>query len=256
MGILDGRIVIITGAGRGIGRGIARALAREGASIAIAEIDRETGPDAAQELRALGARARSIECDVRDRRQVEAAVAEVIAEWGAIDILINNATGARKEDIYSAAIDQTDEQFDRVLDVDVKGSFFFMRACFPHLKKSDAARVVNISSCDGSEFAPFMAAYTTAKEALRALSGSIAKEWGAYGITVNCVCPNAATEGIADYWRMYPDQYEAYLAKTPMGREGDPELDVGRTLVFLVGPDASYITGQTINVDGGYVSHA
>lgn len=256
MGTLDRRIAIITGAGRGIGRGIARALAREGASIAVIEIDPASGSETARELRSLGVRASFIECDVRDRKQVEAAVARVVADWGAIDILINNATGARKEDIYSAAVDQTDEQFDRVLDVDVKGSFFFMRACFPYLKQSDGARVVNISSCDGSEFAPFMAAYTTAKEALRALTGSIAKEWGAYGITVNCVCPNAATEGLAEYWKMYPEQYAAYLARTPMGRQGDAERDVGRTLAFLVGPDASYITGQTINVDGGYVSHA
>lgn len=256
MGILDGRIAIITGAGRGIGRGIARALAKEGASIAVAELDSKTGPDSAAELQSLGARAISFECDVRDRDQVEAVTEQVVAEWGGVDILINNATGAQKDDIFSPAIDQTDAQFDRVLDVDVKGSFFFMRACFPHLKQSPAARVINISSCDGSEFAPFMAAYTTAKEALRALTGSVAKEWGPYGITVNCLCPNAATEGLAEYWAMYPEQYAAYLARTPMGREGDPELDVGRTIVFLAGPDASYITGQTINVDGGYVSHA
>ena len=256
MGILDGRVAIITGAGRGIGRGIARALAREGAAIAVVEIDPVTGPEAAAELRDLGARALSIECDVRDRRAVEASVSRVVREWGGLDILINNATGARKEDLYSAAVDQTDEQFDRVLDVDVKGSFFFMRACFPHLVASDAARVVNISSCDGIEFAPFMAAYTTAKEALRALTGSVAKEWGAHGITVNCVCPNASTQGLSEYWQMYPEQHAAYLARTPMGREGDAERDVGRTLVFLTGPDASYITGQTINVDGGYVCHA
>jgi len=256
MGLLEGRVAIITGAGRGIGRGIARALAREGAAVAVAEIDPRTGPAAADELRDLGARALAIQCDVRQRSQVEATVERVVAEWGGVDILINNATGARKDDIYSPAIDQTDEQLDRMLDVDVKGSFYFMRACFPYLEASSAGRVVNISSCDGSEFAPFMAAYSTAKEALRALTGSIAKEWGAFGITVNCVCPNAATEGIADYWKMYPEQYEAYLARTPMGREGDPELDAGRTIVFLVGPDASYITGQTINVDGGYVSHA
>ena len=143
-----------------------------------------------------------------------------------------------------------------VLDVDVKGSFYFMRACFPHLYRSEAARVVNISSCDGSEFTPYMAAYSTAKEALRALTGSIAKEWGVHGITVNCVCPTAATEGIAEYWRQYPDQYESFLSKIPLGREGDPDKDIGRGLVFLVGPDASYITGQTLNIDGGCVSHA
>jgi len=256
MGVLEGRIAIITGAGRGIGRGIARSLAREGASIAIAELDAETGPDAAAELRRLGGRAISLACDVRERAQVEAAVAATVDEWGGIDILINNATGALREDIYSAAVDQTDEQFDRVLDVDVKGSFYFMRACFPHLCRSKAARVVNISSCDGSEFAPYVAAYSTAKEALRALTGSIAKEWGVHGITVNCVCPTAATEGIAEYWKQYPDQYETFLSKIPLGREGDPEKDIGRGLVFLVGPDASYITGQTLNIDGGYVSHA
>ena len=176
MGVLEGRIAIITGAGRGIGRAIARSLVREGASIAIAELDAETGPDAAAEMRGLGGRAISLTCDVRKRVEVEAAVDATVAEWGGIDILINNATGALREDIYSPAVDQTDEQFDRVLDVDVKGSFYFMRACFPHLCRSEAARVVNISSCDGSEFAPYMAAYSTAKEALRALTGSIAKE--------------------------------------------------------------------------------
>lgn len=256
MGVLEGRIAIITGAGRGIGRGIARSLAREGAAIAIAELDPETGPVAAAELSRLGARAISFHCDVRERAQVEAAVAATVDEWGGIDILINNATGALREDIYGPAVDQTDEQFDRVLDVDVKGSFYFMRACFPHLCRSEAARVVNISSCDGSEFAPYMAAYSTAKEALRALTGSIAKEWGVHGITVNCVCPTAATEGIAAYWKQYPEQYETFLSKIPLGREGDVEKDIGRGLVFLVGPDASYITGQTLNIDGGYVSHA
>ncbi len=256
MGVLEGRIAIITGAGRGIGRAIARSLVREGASIAIAELDAKTGPDAAAELRKLGGRAISLHCDVRERAQVEAAVAATVDEWGGVDILINNATGALREDIYSPAVDQTDEQFDRVLDVDVKGSFYFMRACFPHLCRSEAARVVNISSCDGSEFAPYMAAYSTAKEALRALTGSIAKEWGVHGITVNCVCTTTATEGIAEYWRQYPDQYESFLSKIPLSREGDPDKEIGRGLVFLVGPDASYITGQTLNIDGGYVSHA
>jgi hypothetical protein len=256
MGILEGRVVLISGAGRGIGRGIARALAREGAAISIAEIDPSTGADAAAELEGLGARVLANVCDVRDRAQVEQTVKATVAALGRLDILINNATGASKDDLYGPAVLQTDEQFDRLLDTDVKGAFFMMRACFPHLDASDAGRVVNISSCDGSEFAPFMAAYTTAKEALRALTGSIAKEWGAHGVTVNCVCPNASTDGLAEYWAMYPDQQTAYLARTPMGREGDAETDVGRTIVFLVGPDASYITGQTINVDGGYVSHA
>lgn len=256
MGILDGRVVLISGAGRGIGRGIARALAREGARIAIAEIDPETGPEAAAELRGLGPGALAIRCDVRDRRQVEAAVAETVDAWGGLDVLVNNATGASADDIFGPAVDQTDEQLDRVLDTDVKGAFYMMRAAFPHLRASPAGRVVNISSCDGSEFAAWMAAYATAKEALRALTGSVAKEWGAYGITVNCVCPNAATEGLAAYWAAHPDRQAEYLARTPMGREGDPERDVGRAIVFLAGPDAGYITGQTLNVDGGYVCHA
>lgn len=256
MGVLDGRAVLISGAGRGIGRGIARALSREGARLAIAEIDVQTGPEAAKELEGLGAEAFSIHCDVRRREQVEAAVAATAERLGGLDILINNATGALAEDIFSPVEDQTDEQFDRVLDTDVKGAFFMMRAALPFLRASEAGRVVNISSCDGSEFAPYMAAYSTAKEALRALTGSVAKEWGQHGITVNCVCPNASTDGLAEYWKTYPDQHAAYLARTPMGREGDAEADVGRTIVFLASPDAGYITGQTINVDGGYVSHA
>ena len=131
-----------------------------------------------------------------------------------------------------------------------------MRACFPHLCQSDAPRIVNISSCDGANRAPYVAPYSAAKEALRALTGCIAREWGVHGITVNCVCPTASTESLGEYWKSHPELYDDFIAQVPLGRSGDAEADIGRTLVFLVGPDASFITGQTINVDGGFVIHA
>lgn len=256
MGILDGRVAIVTGGARGVGRGLSLALAKEGAAVVIAEIDTTTGPAAEQALQARGARARFVECDVGKRDQVERVVSTAVEEFGGIDILINCATGARPETAFRSFLEHTDDQVELQLSVEVWGSFYFMQTCHPYLAASEAGRVINICSMAGTERVPGFMIYSAAKEALRAMSGVAAKEWGRDGINVNVICPTAATESTERFRRENPELAEASLERVPLGRYGDCENDIGRVAVFLSGPDSAFMTGQTLWVDGGSVIHA
>lgn len=255
MGILDGRVAIVTGGARGVGRGISSALAKEGAAVVMAEINPETGPATEKELKALGARALWVQCDVAKRDQVEATVAKTVETFGGIDILVNCATGARPDTAFRTFLEHTDDQVELQLSVEVWGSFFFMQTCHPYLKQSDSGRVINICSLAGTERQPGFMIYGASKEALRAMSGVAAREWGGDGILVNVICPTAATESTERFRRENPELAAASLRSLPLGRFGDAEADIGRVAVFLSGPDSSFMTGQTLWVDGGAVIH-
>ncbi len=256
MGILDGRVAIVTGGARGVGRGISTALAKEGASIVMAEIDTDTGPATEKELRELGAKATWVECDVGRREQAEATVARTVELYGGVDVLVNCATGARPDTAFRTFLEHTDDQVELQLSVEVWGSFFFMQTCHPYLRASHAGRVINICSMAGTERVPGFMIYGAAKEALRAMSGVAAREWGPDGINVNVICPTAATESTNRFREEQPDLAAASLANVPLGRFGDCESDIGRVTVFLAGPDSAFMTGQTLWVDGGAVIHA
>jgi NAD(P)-dependent dehydrogenase (short-subunit alcohol dehydrogenase family) len=256
MGTLDGRVAIVTGGARGVGRGISLALAKEGAAVVMAEINTETGPAAEKELRSLGARALWVECDVGKRDQVEAAVARAVEEFGGVDILVNCATGARPDTAFRTFLEHTDDQVELQLSVEVWGSFYFMQTCHPYLSESEAGRVINICSMAGTERVPGFMIYSAAKEALRAMSGVAAKEWGSDGILVNVICPTASTEATERFRRENPELAEGSLKNVPLGRFGDSEADIGRVAVFLSGPDSGFMTGQTLWVDGGAVIHS
>ncbi|MCP4908256.1 MAG: SDR family oxidoreductase [bacterium] len=256
MGILNGRVAIVTGGARGVGRGISLALAKEGAAVVMAEIDTETGPATEKELSELGLKALWVECDVGQRDQVEATVARAVEAFGGVDILVNCATGARQDTAFRSFLEHTDEQVELQLSVEVWGSFYFMQTCHPHLLRSEAGRVVNICSMAGTERGLGFMIYGAAKEALRAMSGVAAKEWGSDGINVNVICPTAATQTTERFFRENPEIAEESLKKIPLGRLGHCEDDIGRVAVFLSGPDSSFMTGQTLWVDGGAVIHA
>ncbi|MEV6039597.1 SDR family oxidoreductase [Nonomuraea sp. NPDC052116] len=246
MGSLEGKVAIVTGAGQGIGRGIAMAMAKEGASIAVVDLNGEAAAGTAGEIERLGAAAIPLTCDIRDSAAVGAAVAAVVERFGTVDILVNNAMAAR---VGVPLEEITDEDLELAFRTGPMASTYFMRACFPHLK--GGGRVINLRS--GSEIQGLVGygAYVSAKAAVGGLTRTAAREWGAHDITVNAICPFALSEGAKSYFDTRPDELDAALSGLSLRRTGDAEADIGRAAVFLAGPDASFITGCSIMVDGG-----
>ena len=249
MGKLDSKIAVITGAGQGVGRGIALAMAKEGAAVGVSDMNPETSIRTANEIEALGGRALSVACDVRQREQVQAAVAQTVKEFGTINILVNCAQGHRLGVLLQ---DTTDDDMALALESGLLGTFYFMQTCFPYLKEG-GGKIINLGSAAGLEGSPRSAAYAAAKESIRGLTRVAAHEWGKYKINANVICPFANSPGMVEYGDDNPKVLSAMLMTTPLGRMGDCEEDIGRVAVFLASPDSDYITGHTINVDGGLV---
>ncbi len=248
MGRLEGKAVLITGAGQGIGRGLARRFAREGARITLAEWNGETGPRVAKEVEELGAEAHFVRTDVGVKEQVEAAVQATVERFGGVDVLVNNAwSGAPM-----ARVEQrTTEEMENALQVGFLSNFWSMQAVFPHMKARGGGRIVNFCSLNGVNAHMYTVHYNAAKEAVRALTRTAAREWARHGITCNVICPAAATEAYVAVMSQNPEMEKALLAQHPMGRMGDPEEDIGGAALFLVSDDSRYVTGNTLFVDGG-----
>lgn len=246
-GVLEGRVAIVTGAGRGVGAGIARAFAKEGARVAVVDIDTDGAERVATELTSY-AEAASYHCDIRDSAQVDACVAAVAERFGTVDVLVNNAIDATSGKFEET----TDEDLDRVLDTGPKATLYFMRACFPHLRDSDAGRVINLRSGSEPQGMAGFGAYVASKAAVGGLTRVAAREWGRHGITVNNLAPFVLSDGARSYFDERPEELEKIVLKSlAIPRLGEAESDVGRAAVFLAGPDSSYVTGVTLSVDGG-----
>jgi NAD(P)-dependent dehydrogenase (short-subunit alcohol dehydrogenase family) len=259
MGMLDGRIALVTGGGRGIGRGICEVLARHGAGVVIADIDMDNAERAATELRAGGARALVVHCDVTSPASAEAAVQTAVTHFGTLDILVNNA-GVAGEHVGRAV---TEEDWDRCYEVNLKGSWIMARAALPALKARGGGKIVNIASIAGRRGSAGMAHYSASKAGVIGLTQSLARDLGPSNINVNAVCPGLLW---TDMWRALegligrdpaPEAiekrrvFEAYIeANCPLRREQTPE-DIGEAVAFLASDAARNITGQSLNVDGG-----
>ncbi len=245
---LEGKVAIVTGAGQGVGRGIATAFAKAGARCVVADFNDETGRQVVKELEALGREATFVPCDVTKRASVDAAVAHTIRTFGGLDILVNNAQRAPYKP--TPILEHTDEIVDLCFDTGFRGTLYFMQAAYPHLKQS-RGRIINIGSASGLEGSAGLAAYGAAKEAIRALSKTAAREWGRDGINVNIICPLANSPGVAAMLEHNPDFEKRVTAGQPIGRIGDCESDIGPVAVFLASEDSRYVTGHTIPADGG-----
>lgn len=237
MGVLDGKVAIVTGAARGVGRGIALALGREGARVAIADV-----LDASDTLADLPD-AFAEECDIRSSANVDAFVARVVERFGTVDVLVNNAIDTAIGPLESL----TDEEVLRSFESGPLATYWFLRACFPHLR--DGGRVINLRSGTEQNGMTGYAAYVAAKAAVGGLTRAAAREWGRHGINVNAIVPFALSEGTRS--ALTDDQVQGVLRKLSLRREGDPETDIGRAAVFLAGPDSAYVTGSTLMLDGG-----
>jgi NAD(P)-dependent dehydrogenase (short-subunit alcohol dehydrogenase family) len=242
-GALAGKVAVVTGAGAGIGAGIARRFADEGAHVVVAERDADSGAAVAEAVGGV-----FISTDVTVREQVENAVATAVSKYGSIDIVVNNAWGGGA---LGRVENKTDEQLAHGIAVGYYGPYWAMRAAFPHMKERGWGRVVNLCSLNGVHAHIGSLEYNAAKEALRTLTRTAAREWAPTGVTVNALCPAAKSQAFFRAIGDYPELEAMADAANPMGRMGDPYDDIAPVAVFLAGEGSRYLTGNTLFVDGG-----
>ena len=243
---LEGKTAIVTGSDSGIGQGIARTLARHGCRVAVNYFGTAERADATvTELKALGADAIAVKADVRVASDVTAMVDAAVAHFGRIDVLVNNA-GVQT---WGAFLDVTEDEWDRVIDTNLKGCFLCTQAAARSMRASGAGgSIVNIGSGSNKVPFPMLVAYTASKGGIEMLTKVAAIAFGPHQIRVNCIAPGAI---LTDRTSLeLPDYAGQFAAVTPLGRVGMPD-DVADAVVFLASDASRFITGQTINVDGG-----
>ena len=261
MGFLTGKTAIITGGGRAtladgscgsIGYGIATAYAKEGCNLVLTGRNMQKLLDAKEELERLyGIKVLPVQADVSAGADNEAVVNEVIRQavetFGDIHVLINNAQASASGVTLE---DHTTEQFDLAVYSGLYAAFYYMKACYPYLKKTQGS-VINFASGAGL-FGNFgQCAYAAAKEGIRGLTRVAATEWGKDGINVNIVCPLAWTAQLEGWANAYPEAFKANVKMPPMGHYGNVETEIGRACVALASPDLKYMSGETITLEGG-----
>jgi len=241
----EGKVAIITGAGRGIGKAIAERLASEGADVVICDIDEEAAERTAEEIKnKYSVKAIAIRADVANGEEVNSMVEETIKNFARIDFLINNAGITRD----SLLLRMSEEEWEKVISVDLKSVFLCTKAVVRHMMRQRFGRVVNISSVIGLRGNVGQANYSAAKAGIIGFTKSIARELAGRNITVNAVAPGYIQTEMTE--RLPQEVKEEMLKQVPLGRPGQPE-DVAGVVAFLCSDDASYITGEIIRVDGG-----
>ena len=247
---LDGRVAIVTGAGGGLGGGICSALTQAGAAVAAVDVEGEKAEQVAESVSHEGARCLAFETDVSDRSSVEEMAKRVTGEFGGVDILVNNAA------IYPSRpwTEITEEEWDEVLAVNLKGYFLCARAAYPHMRGRGQGRVINVASITFFIGFANLLDYVSSKGGVVGFTRTLAREVGPEGVTVNAISPGAFP---TDAEKIHPDP-EGYnrwvLDQQSIKRRGTPE-DIGNLVAFLGSDAASFITGQTVEIDGGWLMH-
>jgi NAD(P)-dependent dehydrogenase (short-subunit alcohol dehydrogenase family) len=246
MHTVEDKVIVVTGAGRGVGLGMAVHLGKGGAKVVVAEWKADLLESAVAQLEGLGVETLGVQCNVMKREEIESMVAATVHRFGRIDGLINNAQTFRP---LSPVAEVTESDIDVFYDSGVKGTLWAMQAAYPHMRDQGWGRIVNFASSMGITGGKGFGAYNASKEAVRALTRTAAREWAPDGIVVNCIAPAAADHhGEAG---KASEGYRIFIENCPMGRQGDPETDIGPLAWFLCSDASRYLTGHTFMADGG-----
>lgn len=243
---LEDKIALVTGAGAGIGRAVAETFAREGAIVAVTDREVNAARDVADAIVKANGAASAHQVDVTDTPQVKALMQEIAAKHGRLDVLVNNAGVGERADFRHL----TDEAWDRVWKTNLDGTVRCAREAFDLLKASGKASVINLSSVMATKHTRQMAVYSATKGAVAALTRSLAVEYAPYGIRVNALMPGYVETALIGRYISNPMIAKALLTQTPLRRFGTPQ-DIANAALFLASDEAAYVTGASLNVDGG-----
>lgn len=252
---LRNKVAVVTGGGSGIGKAISESLASQGAKVCIFDLNEETGNETAQGINSNGGSARFIACNVADQRSVKTAFDEVIDKEGQLNLLINNAGIAH----IGKAHDTSEEDFDRIYQVNVKGVYNCLHVGIPHMINSGGGSIVNLGSAAANVGLPDRFAYSMSKGAVQTMTYSVAKDYVDQGIRCNAIAPGRVHTPFVDGYikNNYPGQEKEMfdkLSKTqPIGRMGAPS-EIGNLVLFLCSDEAAFITGSNFPIDGGFVT--
>lgn len=246
---LDGKVAVVTGAGRGLGRTMALALAAAGADVVVSARSRDEIESAAEEIRGLGRRAEAISADCTDESACESLATSAIARMGKVDILVNNAG----INIRKPILDLTLEEYRRVLATNLEGYFICSRAIGRHMVERGSGKVINISSIMGRVALPSQGAYASSKGAIEQLTRVLALEWAPHGVQVNALAPTYFETELTRPLFNDPERNTFITERTPMGRWGQPH-ELAGAVIFLASDAANYVTGHTLLVDGGWTA--
>jgi len=246
MAVFEGKVAVVTGAARGIGQEISKRLAQEGADVVLCDLQAEWLAETAGIVEGLGRKALSLAVDVGDSEAVNACINEVVKVFGKVDIMINNA-GITKDTLL---VRMSDDDWDAVLRVNLKGTFLFSRAVAKHMMKQRSGAIVNIASISGVIGTAGQANYAASKAGVIALTKSTANELASRGVRANAIAPGFISSKMTD--ALSEDVRKQYLSRIPLGRFGTVE-DIANAVVFLASEQSSYMTGQTLHVNGGMV---
>ncbi|ORV90649.1 oxidoreductase [Mycobacterium interjectum] len=244
---MRGHVAVVTGAAQGVGKGIAAALLERGASVLLVDIQADALGATADELKSAGP-VEKLVADLRDPANAPRIVAAAVDAFGAVHGLVNNAIATNEPKPF---VDVTTEDMALGYEVGPRATFLLMQAAHPVMVAAGGGSIVNLGSGTGTGGEPRWGGYAAAKEAIRGLSKVAALEWGRDNIRVNVICPFAESDGVKLWKQFAPNDYAKAVRRVPMKRIGDVRTDVGALVAFLLGTDATFITGQTIHVDGG-----
>lgn len=242
---LSDRVAIVTGAGRGIGEAVALRLAKAGANLAVVDLDEKSAEAVAARIRALGRKSAAIRCDVSSAPSVTQMRDQVLSLLGSIEILVNNAGIAGKN---APLTEVTEEDWDLVMNVDLKSIYLCCRAVLPYMIEHQRGKIVNVASVAGKEGNPNLVAYSTAKAGVIGFTKALAKEVVQSGVYVNCVSPAVIRTPILE--QVTPAQIQYMVSRIPMGRPGLPD-EVAAVIHFLASDESSFVTAQCYDVSGG-----